>query len=158
MPARSLRKKIKTDETGTRERILTAAAPLFAENGFDATGIRAIASAAEVNIAAVNYHFGSKDSLIAAVGERYLKSVNERRLEALAKVVADAPGGKPAVEGVIESFVLREGTEYGEREYSLDEKVAHVMRQLERGEAQILFYPVTETIDIVVVEGRRLRD
>ncbi|MBB6095361.1 hypothetical protein HNQ60_004251 [Povalibacter uvarum] len=60
-----------------------------------------------------------------------------------------------ALRGVIESFVLREGTEYGEREYSLDEKVAHVMRQLERGEAQILFDPVTETIDIVVMEGRR---
>ncbi len=58
---------------------------------------------------------------------------------------------------VIESFVLREGTDYGDREFSLDEKVAHVMRQLERGEAQILFYPVTETIDIVVVDARRPR-
>lgn len=62
-----------------------------------------------------------------------------------------------ALRGVIESFVLREGTEYGEREFSLDEKVAHVMRQLERGEAQILFYPVTETIDIVVVDARKPR-
>lgn len=60
-----------------------------------------------------------------------------------------------ALRGVIESFVLREGTEYGERDYSLDEKVAHVMRQLEGGDAQILFYPVTETIDIVVVDGRK---
>jgi uncharacterized protein YheU (UPF0270 family) len=62
-----------------------------------------------------------------------------------------------ALRGVIESFVLREGTEYGEREYSLDEKVTHVMRQLERREAQIVFYPATETIDIVVVEGGRPR-
>ncbi len=59
-----------------------------------------------------------------------------------------------ALRGVIESFVLREGTDYGAHEYSLDEKVAHVMRQLERGEARILFYPVTETVDIVVAKER----
>jgi uncharacterized protein YheU (UPF0270 family) len=50
---------------------------------------------------------------------------------------------------VIESFVLREGTDYGERELSLDEKVARVRRQLERGEAQILFDPTTASVDIV---------
>jgi uncharacterized protein YheU (UPF0270 family) len=54
-----------------------------------------------------------------------------------------------ALRGVIESFVLREGTDYGEREYTLDEKVAHVLAQLERGEAQIQFDPDTETVDIV---------
>ena len=51
---------------------------------------------------------------------------------------------------VIESFVLREGTDYGEKEYSLDEKVARVVRQLERGEAQIVFDPETESVDIAV--------
>ena len=53
-----------------------------------------------------------------------------------------------ALQGVIESFVLREGTDYGMHEYSLEQKVAHVMRQLERGEAHILFDPNTESIDI----------
>ncbi len=52
---------------------------------------------------------------------------------------------------VVESFVLREGTDYGEREVSLAAKVSHVVRQLERGEAQILFDPQSESIDIVVV-------
>ncbi|MDP8984000.1 MAG: YheU family protein [Pseudomonadota bacterium] len=52
---------------------------------------------------------------------------------------------------VVESFVLREGTDYGERELSLDQKVARVVRQLERGEARILFDPRTETVDITVV-------
>jgi uncharacterized protein YheU (UPF0270 family) len=59
----------------------------------------------------------------------------------------------------VESFVLREGTEYGEKDFSLDQKLAHVIRQLERGEAQIVFDPESETIDIVVVSkggGRRL--
>jgi uncharacterized protein len=55
-----------------------------------------------------------------------------------------------ALRGVIESFVLREGTEYGEREVQLEQKVAQVMRQLERGEAQILFDPGTQSIDIIV--------
>ena len=50
---------------------------------------------------------------------------------------------------VIESFVLREGTDYGERELTLDDKVARVMMLLERGEAQILFHPESATIDIV---------
>lgn len=55
-----------------------------------------------------------------------------------------------ALRGVLESFVLREGTDYGEREYSLDEKVAHVLRQIERGEARIMFDPNTESVTLVV--------
>jgi uncharacterized protein YheU (UPF0270 family) len=53
-----------------------------------------------------------------------------------------------ALRGVLESFVLREGTEYGQREFSMDEMVAHVMGQLRRGEARIIFDPESETIDI----------
>lgn len=59
-----------------------------------------------------------------------------------------------ALRGVVESFVLREGTDYGMREFALEQKVAHVIRQLERGEAQILFDPTTESIDIVPVRNR----
>jgi uncharacterized protein len=55
-----------------------------------------------------------------------------------------------ALRGVVESFVLREGTDYGEKEFSLEQKVAHVMRQLERNEAQIMFDPNTETVTLVV--------
>ena len=60
---------------------------------------------------------------------------------------------------VIESFVLREGTDYGEHEFSLDQKVSKVVRQLERGEAQILFDPDSERVAIVVVtaSARRAR-
>lgn len=55
-----------------------------------------------------------------------------------------------ALRGVLESFVLREGTDYGEREVSLEQKVAQVLQQLERGEAHIVFDAVLESIDIVV--------
>ncbi|MGC2028518.1 MAG: YheU family protein [Steroidobacteraceae bacterium] len=50
---------------------------------------------------------------------------------------------------VVESYVLREGTDYGEREFSLAEKVAHVIGRLKRGEAQIVFDPETESVSIV---------
>ena len=56
---------------------------------------------------------------------------------------------------VVESYVLREGTDYGEREFSLEDKVAHVIAQLKRGEAQIVFDPETETVGIVKRTGRR---
>ena len=55
-----------------------------------------------------------------------------------------------ALNGVIEDFVLREGTEYGARDYSLDEKREQVRRQLERGEAVIVFDPETGTVSIAV--------
>jgi uncharacterized protein YheU (UPF0270 family) len=50
---------------------------------------------------------------------------------------------------VVEAFVLREGTDYGRQEVSFEAKVAEVLRQLEHGDAQILFDPATETVDIV---------
>jgi uncharacterized protein len=58
-----------------------------------------------------------------------------------------------ALRGVLESFVLREGTEYGERDVSLDQKVAQVTSQLRRGEAQIVFDPESETIDIILTKS-----
>ena len=56
-----------------------------------------------------------------------------------------------ALRGLVESFVLREGTDYGAREFSLDQKVAHVLRQLDEGDAQVLFDPESESVQIVRV-------
>jgi uncharacterized protein YheU (UPF0270 family) len=55
-----------------------------------------------------------------------------------------------ALRGVVESFVLREGTDYGERESGFETKVEQVLRQIERGEARITFDPESETINLVV--------
>lgn len=60
-----------------------------------------------------------------------------------------------ALRGVIESFVLREGTDYGERNVSFESKIAQVLRQLEKREAEIVFDPGTESIDIVVRKPSR---
>jgi uncharacterized protein YheU (UPF0270 family) len=59
------------------------------------------------------------------------------------------------LQAVIESFVLREGTDYGEREFSLEDKVAKVIAQLKRGEAKIVFDPESESVTIVVGQKGR---
>jgi uncharacterized protein YheU (UPF0270 family) len=55
------------------------------------------------------------------------------------------------VRALVESFVAREGTDYGDRERTLDEKVADVRRQLDRGEARIVFDPDSESVNIIPV-------
>jgi uncharacterized protein YheU (UPF0270 family) len=55
-----------------------------------------------------------------------------------------------ALRGVVESFVLREGTDYGAREFSLEEKVSQVMDQLRRGEAHVVFDPQAQSVSIVL--------
>src|SRR5882724_6771481 len=84
----------------TKTRILDAAEKLFGMNGLDATSLRDITAEAQVNLAAVNYHFQSKESLIDAVIERRLGPVNRRRIEML-----DAAGPSPSVEQVVDAFL-----------------------------------------------------
>jgi uncharacterized protein YheU (UPF0270 family) len=72
-------------------------------------------------------------------------------------VVPHAELSPGALRGVVESFILREGTDYGERDVSFESKVAQVRRQLDSGEAQIVFDPDSESIDIVLVTGARVR-
>jgi len=88
-----------------KTRILNAAERLFITRGFEATSIRAITSAAGVNLASVNYHFKSKDALIHAVIARRLDPINRRRMELLDSVLAEAGHGPIPVEAVIEAFV-----------------------------------------------------
>ncbi len=88
----------------TPERIVEAALRLFAERGFESVSLREITAEADANIAAVNYHFGSKEGLIAAVVERHARPVNEERLERLGELErAGGRGGVGAVE-VLEAF------------------------------------------------------
>ncbi|MCK0714738.1 MULTISPECIES: TetR/AcrR family transcriptional regulator [Chromohalobacter] len=70
-------------QTDTVTRILDTAEVLFAERGFAETSLRTITSKAKVNLAAVNYHFGSKKALIQAVFARYLDPFSERFHQAL---------------------------------------------------------------------------
>jgi uncharacterized protein YheU (UPF0270 family) len=69
--------------------------------------------------------------------------------QAAVVVIPESELSRDALAGVLKSFVLREGTEYGERDVPLETKLAQVKRQLERGEAHIVFDPESQSIDIV---------
>ena len=62
-----------------------------------------------------------------------------------------------ALNGVIDNFILREGTDYGDRTFTHEQKVAQVLRQLERGEARIMFDPLDSSVTIVAVQPGRQR-
>lgn len=81
---------IPTETGGTKTRILDAAELLFAERGYDATSLRAITARAGVNLAAVNYHFHSKEALLQAVLARRLQPLSRLRLEMLDRYEAEA--------------------------------------------------------------------
>ena len=82
---------------------------------------------------------------------------DEERERPLPVAVPHTELSDDALRGVVESFVLREGTDYGEKELSHEQKVAQVLRQLERREARIMFDPLDSSVTIVVVKpGDRL--
>lgn len=76
----------------TKQRLLDAAERLVAERGFDGVSLRDITTGAGANVAAVNYHFGSKEQLYEAVQGRYLLPMNEERLQMLEQVEHDGGG------------------------------------------------------------------
>ena len=81
----------------TKDRILGAAEELFAQHGFVGTSLRQVTSRADVNIAAVNYHFGSKENLINEVFRRRMDEMSRQRLSQLEQASKDRPGGPEAV-------------------------------------------------------------
>jgi AcrR family transcriptional regulator len=86
----------------TKQRILTAAEQVFADQGFASASLRAITQEAEVNLAAVNYHFGSKTGLYRAVFERRIEPINSERLEQLDALQSR---GQPSVEELVSALV-----------------------------------------------------
>ena len=98
--------KVLAEETQTtRARILLSAEALFAERGFEVVSLREITGAAGVNVAAVNYHFGSKDKLIDAVVIRHLSPVNEERLRQLDKLEERYSEVPIPVEEILKAFL-----------------------------------------------------
>src|SRR3954453_23244185 len=94
-----------TQPVGTRSSILDVAEALFAERGLEGVSIRDITRKAKVNLAAINYHFGSKDDLIVAVFERRVVPLNEARLAGLAGVERAAGKRSPKLENILEAFI-----------------------------------------------------
>jgi AcrR family transcriptional regulator len=99
-PATNLRGLLPIGEArgvpATKEKILDSAEALFMTHGFEATSLRSITAAANVNLAAVNYHFGSKEELFQAVLTRRLDPMNQRRVDLLSQLEqAAAPNSVP---------------------------------------------------------------
>jgi len=86
----------------TTSRILDVSERLFVEQGFEGTSLRMITQQAEVNLAAVNYHFGSKDKLFEAVFIRRLAPLVAACLSELDKLEATA---NPTVDALVMTFI-----------------------------------------------------
>ena len=86
----------------TKDRILAAAEELFAQFGFAGTSLRQVTSQADVNIAAVNYHFGSKENLVNEVFRRRMDQMSAQRMARLKDAQRDHPG---ELEPILAAFV-----------------------------------------------------
>lgn len=91
-----------TTQFSTKDRILGAAEELFAQHGFGGTSLRQVTSRADVNIAAVNYHFGSKENLVTEVFRRRMDEMSAQRLERLERARAEHPDD---LEPILAAFV-----------------------------------------------------
>lgn len=89
------------EAAGTKERILDAAQELFGMHGLEGTSLRAVTAAAGVNLAAVNYHFGSKEELFRAVVRRVMAPVTDEHRQR----IEELEGREPSVEELLEGFV-----------------------------------------------------
>jgi len=88
----------------TRASILEAAERLYADRGFSDVTLRDIVAAAGVNLAAVNYHFGSKDELIAELFVSRSIATNRERLNEL-KAAEAAGGGRANIDAILRALV-----------------------------------------------------
>src|SRR5690554_7783579 len=91
-------------DSGPKLKLVEAAERLFAEKGFDAVSVRDITTEAGANVAAVNYHFGSRTGLMAAVMTRYVKPVNDERLARLEAAEARWVGKPVPLEELVDAF------------------------------------------------------
>jgi AcrR family transcriptional regulator len=94
-----MQKIVGTTTTDTKEQIISVAKRLFAERGFAGTTLRNVISEADVNLAAVHYHFGSKEELFRAVVERFARPIVEQELALLKQL--QAGGRVPTVEAIL---------------------------------------------------------
>ena len=91
------------NEDSARTRILDSAERIFVKKGFAGSSLRAITSAAGVNLAAAHYYFGSKQGLFKAVFSRCLEPINEQRLLALDTLLKETP--IPDVRDILAAFI-----------------------------------------------------
>src|SRR5512135_1854730 len=104
--ARVIPLKPPRDPAMTKDRILDVAEALFMEHGYEATSLRSITATAEVNLAAVNYHFGSKEELFEAVLTRRLDPMNQERVDLLTALEREAAPHPVACERILNAMFI----------------------------------------------------
>ncbi len=124
------------NDSQTADRILDISEAMFAEYGYRAVSLRSITRACNVNIAAVHYHFGSKQVLLEEIFARRSGVINADRRRLLAECV-EAPGRPPMLEQLLDayirpSFVLPDGDEGARRFMRLRSVVAHEQAELSK--------------------------
>ncbi|NNE08443.1 MAG: TetR/AcrR family transcriptional regulator [Gemmatimonadetes bacterium] len=92
-------------QTNTPTRILDASEKLFSEEGLQGVSLRRITKEADVNLASIHYHFGSKENLFRRVLERRIEPLNAERLELLGTVESGGAQGVLSLEAVLEAFL-----------------------------------------------------
>ena len=150
----------------TKTEILDAAERLFAEKGFDGTAIREITRAANVNVAAIHYHYGSKEEVLRGVTDRVVGPLNNRRFELLDRALDDAQPYPLSIEAILDAFI-RPDIETLQELHKRGPTVAHFlgrtymdptpwiqqMAQEQFAEAQTRFFPVlTAALQHLTVE------
>ena len=150
----------------TKTEILDAAERLFAEKGFDGTAIREITRAANVNVAAIHYHYGSKEEVLRGVTDRVVGPLNNRRFELLDRALDDAQPYPLSIEAILDAFI-RPDIETLQKLHKRGPTVAHFlgrtymdptpwiqqMAQEQFAEAQTRFFPVlTAALQHLTVE------
>lgn len=95
------------EHADAKSRIVHAAVALFSERGIEEVSLRELTTKAKVNLASVNYHFGSRSALVEAVFEDVAEQVNLRRLQALQAVLEPAAAAKvaPPLEAIVDAFI-----------------------------------------------------
>ena len=147
----------------TKDRILGAAEELFAQHVFSGTSLRQVTALADVNIAAVNYHFGSKDNLVHEVFRRRMDVMSRQRLDRLRAALEARPGElepilaafvEPALDLALDrqghSFIRVIARAYAEHNENLrgflSERYGHVQREFARALAACLPHLAKETL------------
>ena len=149
------------EQVDTKQRILDAAEYLFAQKGYRGTSLRAITGQADVNLAAVNYHFGSKGALLEEVIKRRLLPLNKTRHERIEAVCNNAckDGKTPDIEAVLLAFIeptllFKESSPEAENFVTFigrsitdpDDTVRQVFHQLVKPLFQLLFETACEAL------------
>src|SRR5580700_11398716 len=133
----------------TKQRILDSAERLFADRGFEGTSLRTIIADAQVNLAAIHYHYHSKEALLDAVILRRLEPINRQRLALLDDCERAAGAGRPSLEGILEAFVappFRAGIgQEGAKSFAM--LMGRIFTEQKSGFPQIIKQHLVEVVD-----------